>query len=69
MMLDYEPGEEMRQQVYFEDFEFLSIVLDHDQQQLDELFGLGLSSPEHSREEGYMNVIESMQAMGYIHQK
>lgn len=31
MMLDYEAGEEMKQQVYFEDFEFLSIVLDHDQ--------------------------------------
>jgi hypothetical protein len=35
---------------------------------LDELFGLGLHTPEHSREDGYMNIIESLQAMGYIHQ-
>lgn len=68
-MLDYQAGKEMRSQVYFEDFEFLSIVLDHDQQKLDQLFGLGLSTPEHSREDGYMNVIESMYTMGYIHQK
>jgi hypothetical protein len=31
MMLDYESDHDMRSQVYFEDFDFLSIVVDHDE--------------------------------------
>jgi hypothetical protein len=31
MMLDYDKDKNMSDQVYFEDFEFLSIVLDHDE--------------------------------------
>jgi hypothetical protein len=53
----------------FRTFEFFSIVEDHDEQNVDSLFGLGLQPPGRDEHEGYMNILQWMQQLGYIHHK
>lgn len=50
----------------FRTFEFYSIIDDHDEQNVDSLFGLGLTPPGHSSQQGFMNPVEWMQQSGYI---
>ena len=69
MIFDYDSAYPLSYQVQFRNFEFYSILEDHDQQQLDSLFGLGLPSPEHSLETGHMNMFMWMQEKGYTEKK
>lgn len=53
----------------FRTFEFFSILQDKDEQDLDSLFGLGISPPGHSLKEGYMSIVEWMKESGFIKKK